>query len=1055
MHNEKIHLERIKRFIQRQKDGIYTKIHPVKAQYIKSDEPIPFSETEGAQWQEIEPGTVWNKVWGSGWFKVKGKAGKSIPIEKQGLYFDCDGEACVMKGGSPYMGLTPKVDWYHNAAKHFIPLKPFVDEQGNFELLIEAAANDLFGAAKEEYRLKECYLCAFEEERYQFAIDLELLNDLAVNMPGNPMRKAKILWGLNEICNIFAAKPDEAKKIAKELLAKPAYESTMQLYSVGHAHLDLAWLWPLRESRRKGGRSFANALRLMEMYPQYIFGASQAQLYQWMKEDYPRLYQEVKEAVKEGRWEVQGATWTEFDTNLPSGESLIRQFYYGKKFFKEEFGVEPNYLWLPDCFGFSGNLPQIIKGCGVDFFITQKLSWNETNVFDKHLFIWEGIDGSRVRAHQLPTNDYNSSNNPASFLIAEGRFEQAGIADGVLNLYGIGDGGGGPTRNHIEYGLRQRDLEGACKFRFSKAEDFFKYFDTIPEEKLPKAYAELYLEFHRGTYTTQARMKWDNYQSERLLGMVEWLAAMKGLQEGSYEYPNELHKIWEDTLLLQFHDILPGSSIGQVYEDAREMSQKNHDKLLGLAEELLLTEEREDTFTVVNPSAAYVRKWLKFPLEYKDREAYIGSLSLNYRELRDDGLYILVPLDPYSIKKIYFIDDFPMNAKRRELKAKNGIYTLNNSCLEVKLSTEGTVVGVRIWQVQFLAGESNQLLLWEDEPNNWGAWDINHYYRETIPVKPHKVEQVEAFRLNDYFRVVQRIYIGNSVILQKVELLPESYTLRIEHEVDWQEHHKMLRVQLNTNIFGQTARCGVQMGQISRSVRPKNAWEEARFDFPAHGFVALSKKNKTCAILSAGKYGYSARENSIELALLRSPADVDPKADIGKHNYSYAFSFEGGGLETAGLPIGAMEVDPLVFLKPGSPALEHYELRGDMDGVVIAGIKPSYDENSMIIRLYEPNGREAKMQISNEREIKSPYNRMHDDIIWVDFDLPDYDEDEIERIREFYDEIENESIEEIRPVIKELYKCDLLEKVIERLNVNEPILVRPFEILTLRLEFER
>ncbi|MFW5627998.1 MAG: alpha-mannosidase [Candidatus Cloacimonadaceae bacterium] len=1006
MQNEKIHLERIKRFIEKRKNEMYKMLDEVSAEYIKSDDPIPYSALEGAEWQPIKIGEIWNKVWGSAWFRVRGKVSEDYPLEKQGLYFDSDGEGCVMIDGCPYMGLTPKVDWYHNAAKHYIPLTPFVDEKGEFELLIEAAANDLFGAAKEEYGLRVCSLCVFDEEVYQLAMDMELLNDLAINLPGKPARRAKIIYGLNQICNIYADDVAGAREIAKDLLSKPAHASAMEVYSVGHAHLDLAWLWPVRESHRKGGRSFANALRMLELYPEYIFGASQAQLYQWIKDDYPALYEEVKEAVKGGRWEVQGATWTEFDTNLPSGESLIRQFVYGRKFFMEEFGFVPNYLWLPDCFGFSGNLPQIIKGCGVDFFITQKLSWNETNVFDKHLFMWQGIDGSEVRAHQLPTNDYNSSNNPASFIIAEGRYEQAEIADGFLNLYGIGDGGGGPTRNHIEYGLRQRDLEGACKFRFSKAQTFFDYYATIPEELLPKAYTELYLEFHRGTYTTQGQMKKDNFVSERLLGAAEWFAVLSGLHKGKQEYPEELRPIWEDTLLLQFHDILPGSSITKVYEDSREMSQKNHDKLAEIIDELFICEDSgEGRYALANPAPVEVAAWLSFPLEYKDAGVELEGAVLEATKLREDGLALLIKMPAFSIGSLSFEGGASAAiAKREELLVKDGEIAIDVNGMQLIITEHGGISSYVRDGREFLAGESNLIQLWEDEPNNWGAWDINHYYRETTPKLAQETKLIEAYRIGDYHKICHEIKIGNSTILQSMEILPGESQVRISHEVDWNEHHKMLRVAFTSNIMSQSVECGIQMGRITRSARPQNIWEKARFDFPAQGFIAQSEPDRTVGILSAGKYGFSALENMMDLTLLRSPADVDPTADIGKHSYTYGFVCENKGIDDMPLHAMAEALDRELISKPGAPVIKPMQDLIEQNGVNISAIKPAEEGDAIVLRFYEPSGREAFPVLKGG---------------------------------EF---------------TRETHKCNMIEQPIEALRADESIKVRPFEIVTLKLE---
>lgn len=1007
MQNEKIYIERVKRFIQRQKEALYEILEELETEYIKADEPIPYSELANAQWQKIAPKEVWNKVWGSAWFRVKGSLSKGYPAAEQGLYFDCEGEACVMKEGTPYQGLTPKVDWYHNAAKHYVPLAPWVDDNGDFCLYIEGAANDLFGAGKEEYRLAISSLCRFDEERYQFALDLELLLDLANALPEKTTRRERILYGLNEICNVYAADYQTAQRIAKKLLASPANASALKAYSVGHAHLDLAWLWPIRESRRKGGRSFANALRLLELYPDYIFGASQAQLYQWIKDDYPELYKEIKEAVKEGRWEVQGASWTEFDTNVPSGESIIRQFMYGKRFFKEEFGIEPNYLWLPDCFGFSANLPQLLKGCGVDFFITQKLSWNETNVFDKHLFNWEGIDGSRVYAHQLPTNDYNFANSPSQFIATETRFTQAAVAEGYLNLYGIGDGGGGPTRNHIEYGLRQKDLEGSHRVIFSKAERFFAEYAKMDMSELPMQYGEMYLELHRGTYTTQGKMKRDNYDSEGLLTAAEWIAALSGLLSGKLEYPDELRPIWQDTLLLQFHDILPGSSITKVYEDSRQMCEKNHKLLKDFIAQRLNLQEEEGCYTVINPYPVDLNQWHSFPLKYKDSAAVLGDIQIERYRYTEDEMQILLYMPPFGVGQLYFDpEEEPYLAACERLPITEEGILIENDEMQILVNHRGGIESIVRFGYEYLSEESNRLLLWEDEPNNWGAWDINHFYRETVPQEVKGARLLEAYRMWDYCLVKQELFIGNSRIIQKIELMPEYEYILISHEVDWQEHHQMLQVGFSSKIHCQDLTCGVQMGSVKRSARFKNAWEAARFVFPAQGFVAQSEAGRTCAVLSGAKYGWSAQENTIELALLRSPADVDPTADIGTHHYSYGFYFDELNIDEAPLNHYAKGIDRELLIYEGKSELADMDIPLYFEHLQLNSIKPAEDGKGVIVRLYEPLGRHVMERIYPFEELKS------------------------------------------------VCKCNHLEEPLQLLNIEKAFMVKPFEIITLRMEFE-
>ena len=924
---------------------------------------MPLSEALTKDFTPITIGQKWASAWESAWFIVSCNVDDSFANEEIGLWFDCDGEACVFEDASPWQGLTPKVDWYHNAAKYFVPLCASATPHSKYEIIIEAAANDLFGSGKEDYLLRECALVNIDRPTRELMFDCEVLYNLATSLPVGSLRRQRIIYEVNQAIDIYESEPAQTKTILAALLAKKANQTALTAYSIGHAHLDLAWLWPLRESKRKGGRTFANALRLLEAYPQYRFGASQAQLYQWIKELYPVLYENVKQAIAKDLWEVQGASWVEFDTNLISGESIIRQFLYGKRFFTAEFGKNPSVLWLPDCFGFSGNLPQIMLGCEVDKFMTQKLSWNETNTFAHHLFIWQGIDGSEVLAHQLPTNDYNFSNQPSAFLQTETRYAQAELCDGFLNLYGIGDGGGGPTLNHIEYGLRLQDLEGTPKFKFAFSADFWASLSTLDLKQLPKTYGELYLEYHRGTYTTQALMKEHNFRSESMLKLAEFIAC-----HYQKDYPTVLRKIWEDTLLLQFHDIIPGSSIAMVYDDARQISSKNHailndfcsSQIKGIAPD-------SNTIAIVNSSGAELKQWVAIA----DAARAYTCLDHNGCPLPAYQLetksYALVTLPPWSMRK-FTLQACPNIAKpTRELP-----YSMENQYLKVQISPSGSITSIidKALGTEVLATASNVLKLWQDEPNNWGAWDINHFYRDSPPRLASEVIPLPEICLNlPGIRQVlaQRLIIGYSSIVQQIELNAHEPFIRIKHQVDWQEKHQMLRVHFYPDIHHDFATYDIQFGSIRRSAKPKNSFEQAMFEVPAHRFADLSNASQGCAILSKHKYGYRIVENEMELNLLRSPADVDPHADIHYHEYEYAFYPHQGDFEHSDLYLRAKAFATDAFIADATTATD---LPQDIivdyhsDGVYIESIKIAENEPGIIIRAHEYRGGNATLSLT-------------------------------------------------------------------------------------------
>ncbi|HPS38736.1 MAG TPA: glycoside hydrolase family 38 C-terminal domain-containing protein [Candidatus Cloacimonadota bacterium] len=961
MHNEKITIERIKRLIQRIGEGIYLKQEPLNCCYVYNQEaPIPYSDLGSLQFAPIKVGEVWGHAWGSAWFKLSGEFQPDTADLEAGLWLDFDGEACVWQNGIPRQGLTNKVDWYHNAAKQFVPLDN--SAAGRFEVLVEAAANELFGSGKNDYILREACFCLFDRELWQRYLDIGLLLNLAEALPKGCVRRKRIIFGLNEMCNLWNSDRTEAKNILSELLSHKANSSALTAISVGHAHLDLAWLWPIRETIRKGGRTFANALRYMESYPDYVFGASQAQLYAWMKEHYPGLYDEVKQVVKAGRWEIQGASWVEFDTNLTGGESIIRQFMYGRDFFTREFGITPNTLWLPDCFGFNANIPQLMLGCGVDHFVTQKLSWNETNVFPEHLFYWEGIDGSRVLAHQMPTNDYNFSNNPSSMLETESRYEQAELSDHFLNMFGIGDGGGGPTAHHIEYGLRMRDLEGLPKFRFAKSTAFFEEVNKIPPEKLPVVYGELYLELHRGTYTTQALMKKNNRESERSLGMAEFILALF-----DKPYPEELRAVWRDVLLLQFHDILPGSSIGKVYEDAKRISENCHLRIKEMVDSIISqsieTHASDDTdhkwYIIVNNSCRETTKWHSFTETPVISVPYDSSgHELIFTTHR--GMEVLLKVPAFSYVTMYFATDpeviFP--------QPKESSLILENDLVRAEFSPHGTLISMFDKEIgrQVLSRESNILNLWEDLPNNWGAWDINHFYHETTPKCSEEAvwNRDESFSTPEKQCLVFDFRIGKSTLKQTVELWHDKL-LRFNHRVDWQETHKMLRVHFYPEVHAQTATYEIQFGVIKRSNKPRNQSEHAQFEVPAHRFADLSQADHGLALINDCKYGYRVRDNEMELDLLRSPADVDPQADMHIHEYGYAIYSHADDYEHSDVMDVAHDFNGKLCVLPisGEPEIKARTLLVFSDPHIrLETVKPAEDGDGLILRLYEFLGKD-------------------------------------------------------------------------------------------------
>ncbi|MBN2829479.1 MAG: alpha-mannosidase, partial [Candidatus Cloacimonetes bacterium] len=868
----------------------------------------------------------------------KGKnVGVLIDITAEGLYF---------KDGVPYAGLTNKQDNHLHIGKTWIPLFPKSKGNEEIEMLVEAGANDLFGERGGTYYLKQAEIVCINKKEYQFDLDLRFLTALAEQLEKDSTRFQKILYGLNECCNVWQGGKgiDKCLEITKELLSKPANASELTVYSIGHAHLDLAWLWPVRETRRKGGRTFATALRMMEEFPEYKFGASQPQLYEWVKKDYPELFKQVQKSVKAGRWECQGAMWVEPDMNISGGEALVRQCLYGKALYMKEFGKDVRNLWLPDVFGYSAALPQILKKSGVDYFMTQKISWNETNKFPHHTFNWEGIDGTRILTHFLPTNDYNLANWPSQLRDSTKRYAQSDVSDEFLNLYGIGDGGAGPGRLHIEFGKRQQDLEGTPKFKFAFAEEFFEKIAAIPAEKLPVWVGELYLEYHRGTYTTQALMKKYNRMLELTLRDVEFLGAvLGGLPK------DKMDQIWKDTLLNQFHDILPGSSIHWAYEDAHRMSEENLAKLSAIKDSILTKAfgKGDDTLTLINTLS-----W--------DRE------ELVHLERENKMIPVKVPaMGTVTYDRKEFVESYPEGEVE-----PGGVFDFNleNTQISVDFDPEtGEIISIYDNEAhrETLKGRANTLLLWEDKPNNWDAWDINHFYLETKPEQAKFLGADTVMESEDMISVRFRFSIGVSSISQIISLKENSRQLNIKTTVDWKEAHKMLRVRAETAIHNGEALYEIQYGNIKRPTHDNTSWDAAKFETAAHRFADLSETDYGFAILNDCKYGHRIRDNVMELTLLRSPKMPDKEADMRVHEFTFAYLPHPGDFAHSEVLKRAHELNSPLIIHRGST--KHYEDRSyfriEQNNAVgaiqvkIETVKPAEDGDGTIIRLYETCGR--------------------------------------------------------------------------------------------------
>ncbi len=938
------------------KSAIYTPIDTLNATAWITPEPVSFDEHESGERREIAIGDSWGNLWDCGWFHFTG----SVPVDAAGqqvvLIIDLSGEGCVVDhDGVPVLGLTTQSSTYDLSlgmpGKRIVPFTDKAVGGESVSLWIDAANNDLFGVYQDNGTLKEAHIASFNQEVFDLYYDFRVLYDLMQHVPEERARYHQILNALHkaisQLNNLDSDEVIRARKVLEPELQKVGGTPSLKISAIGHAHIDLAWLWPIRETIRKGARTFATVLHNMEQYPDYVFGASQPQLYQWMKEHYPELYDKVKAKIAEGRWEAQGAMWVEPDTNVPSGESLIRQIIYGKQFFREEFGVEPRTLWLPDVFGYTGALPQILKHCGVDYFMTQKLSWNTVNVFPHHTFVWQGIDGSQVLAHMPPENTYNSAAEPHSLLDTERNYQDKAVSDECLLLYGIGDGGGGPGANHLESLKRETNLEGLPPVKQEFSEEFF---DRLAKrsDQYKTWVGELYLERHRGTFTTQARNKYFNRKLEIALREFELWSCFIDIDFSR----DDLDAIWKEMLLYQFHDILPGSSITRVYDESLE----RYDVMLSQVEELIVKAD-EALAAKVDTS------------HYEKPALVTNSLGWARQEwVRTGDTWIKADVPPLGYAVVDIASDQMIPTMNADVDA------LENDVLRIRFDDTGALISIvdKENNREILSAPCNVLAVYTDYGD---AWDIEPNYRERLPAR-FELVNAAAFVDGPQATIRQEYRYGESTLEQRIVLTAGSRRVDFVTEVDWNETHKMLRTSFPVKVNAESATCDIQFGTLQRSTHQNTSWDMAQHEICAHKWVDLSQPDYGVALLNDSKYGYYVEGNLLDLNLLRSPTYPDPVADKGKHQFTYALyphtgNHIAGGVIQAGyelnMPLRVILANQQSGTLPTSQS--HFEL--DNDSVIIETVKPAEDGKGIIIRIYETHGTNAKTILRFGTEIKN------------------------------------------------------------------------------------
>ena len=892
-------------------------------------ERIAAADAAALDYRDAEPGMALGPLWATWWLAVDGRVPAEWEGEQVDLLLVTNSEATLWLDGEPVQGLVSGGAYVRPDA--MLVSRAVAGQE--LRARVEIACNGLFGWAElhpqphqgggpaPPFRLERCELARFDRDAWALSRDLDVLAALMDEPGANDAWRGELLRELNRFCNAFDA-DDRATWLPARAILGPLLTQrrnatrTHEITAVGHAHIDTAWLWPLEETFRKCVRTFATQLRLMERYPAYRFACSQAQQYAWIRDRAPGLWARIRDRVAAGQWLPVGGTWVEPDCNLPAGESLVRQFLYGQRFFEHELGRRARVFWNPDVFGYNGQLPQIMRGAGIDGFLTQKLSWNRFNPPEHHTFRWVGIDGSAVLAHFPPADTYNAEATVPELRRAARDFKDHALSARSLLVFGWGDGGGGPTAQMLETLARVEDLQDVPRTTIGDPEAFFAA--LADEAPWPEVVGELYLEYHRGTYTTQARTKRASRRAERALHDAELLAAVSDAP-----WPREeLDRAWQTLLLNHFHDILPGSSIGEVHERA-ERDLAEVEAAAGAVRDRLVVGPVVNTVGVAR------------------REVVSAGGGLGFAEAPSCGVGGLVEARSHA----------------RVAEAPDG-FTLENEHLLAVLGHDGTLRSLveRASGREAMAAPGNVLELYEDRPTAFEAWDLDPFHLETRSDCPAAscAEVVVDDRLRAEV-VFERPIGRSSRMRQAVRLDAESSRLEFHCAIDWHEDRRALKVRFPVAVHAPRATYEMQFGVVERPTHYSTRRDLAQYEVPGHRFADLSEHGFGVALLSAATYGWSVHGEDMRMTLLRSPRWPDPAADIGHHRLSFAICPHRGGWQEAGVTAEALCFNAPLLLGEGAGEVGSW-FSTDAPGVFIDTVKRAEDSDDLIVRLYEGHG---------------------------------------------------------------------------------------------------
>ncbi|MFB7514558.1 alpha-mannosidase [Streptomyces sp. NPDC056144] len=923
-------------------------------------EPVPVAEGIAAPYEPVAIGHRWGPAWTTSWFRISGR----VPEEWAGRRVEAVVDIGFNHTGAGFSseGLVHRADGTVvkalNPRNAYIPVADPAVGGEEFTYYVEAAANpnlnddhlpshtgdlppwltgtDSGTPGAPIYQVLRTDLAVFDHEVWELAQDLDVLGGLMRELPESEPRRWQLQRTVERALDVVdlqdvPGSAPAARAVLRPALAAPAAPSAHRMSAVGHAHIDTAWLWPLRETVRKVARTLSNVTHLMDDHEDFRFAMSQAQQLAWLKERRPEVYGRVQEKAKTGQFLPVGSLWVEPDTNIIGGEALARQLIHGKRFYLDEFGVETTEMWLPDTFGYNAAMPQLMKLAGVRWFLTQKISWNTTNKFPHHTFWWEGIDGTRIFTHFPPVDTYNAEITAAELAHAVRNFQDKEAAGTSLLPFGYGDGGGGPTREMLARAARVRDLEGSPKVTVESPAAFFERAHAEYPDA-PVWVGELYLEFHRGTLTSQLRTKQGNRRGEHLLREAELWAATAALRT-EFPYPyEELERLWKTVLLHQFHDILPGSSIGWVHREAEATYAAvtaELETIVGAAQRALAGEGGE---RVVFNASPYSRD---------------GVPALGAARVEPPGhpAHPARPVTPVPVE--------------------DGGHVLDNGLVRIRVDARGLVTSA----YDLTAGRealapgatANLLQLHQDFPNQYDAWDIDAFYRNTVL----DLVDAESVRAEpDGVRITRTF--GDSRIEQFLSLRAGSRRLDVDMDIDWQEREKLLKAAFPLDVRADHSSAEIPFGHVQRPTHTNTSWDAAKFEFCAHRFLHVGERGWGAALVNDSTYGHEVTRDvrpdggtttTVRLTLLRAPRYPDPDADRGRHHLRYGFVIGADIADAVREGYGFNVPERAVT---GSPAGIVPLVATDADAVVVDTVKLADDRSGdLVVRLYEAHGGRA------------------------------------------------------------------------------------------------